>query len=1311
MAARKAEFRQGLGAFVPADVRAAMARAEPRREHCEGSVLLADVSGFTPLTEAYAREYGPRRGAEEVAALLNRVYGALVEEVDRAGGTVVEFAGDAICCCVHDDDGSAALRCGLRMQAAMARLRHAGVDAEIRVAVGAGAFRRIAVGDPSQRIFEVVAGPAVDEVMAIAEDARRGDVVAHARVAERLEDRLTLADDRLGAGVIVEAVAGRDPAPAPQPPQLDDERARPWIAAELHPRLAAGGDVGLGGELRSVVALFARFEIDPGASDPDACLDAYVRFAQATIGNVGGSIFSIAVDDKGTYLCAGFGAPVAHDNDPQRAAAAALALRTTPPAIRVATVGIGLTRGRTYAGVYGGATRRMFGLQGAKTNLAARLMQLAQGGQILVEEPLCALLADDHVLERMPAVQVKGRSEPVALRALTAARRRMAKPGAAPRLVGRAGERALLDERLRALRAGQGGVVLLEGEPGIGKTRLVRHLADRAARDAITVHAGAGDPIERGAPYHGWRQIFDDELTLALGNGSASAGLSGDARAEATRDLLAQRLDEMAAAGPMLVVLEDAHWLDSASLALATRIAGAPGSLLLVVTTRPVAEAAVAELERLAATDACQRIALGPLQASEVREVAADAIGIELPADIAALVEAKAGGNPLFSRELARALRDRGVLDDTTPRGLELESPGGVEAVIASRIDRLPASGAAVLRIASVLGGSFRSDALRDLAGADVGDQVAVLEELELLGHDPSHGEDGLAFRHAVIRDVVYEQLLFADRRDLHRRAAEHLEHAREAHLPDATHAALAHHWERADVPDRAAVHYASAGEGAFRAGAFRECVDMLDRALALTVHAAEPLQRERWQSHIAESCYRLGDLERCHRSAAEAIAALDRPVPDGVPRILAAVLRELLRQVAYRLAPRGVLPRRVPPRDRERVRLAAATQFLMAEVYYLSSDTPRSSYVAIRSLNLAERLGPSRELAECYGALGVIAGIVGAHATAERYCALARGTADAVNDPFAIAITLHQQCMYRSSRGPYHMFADDYRTCIEGFRRLGHKPRLRDALGVAGVGDHLFGHPAEAERKLLDLLAGIEAKESSLPVTWAHAWIGIATLRRGDPGEALRRLSVAAGLSQDQALDMSSVSIHAVQALALRRSGRVGESRAEHAKARELAARLGPRPTSHAVLDGYAALAELALTDWDEARSWRARVRARRHVRSARRNLRVYERTFAIGGPARSLYEGERLWRLGRRARALAAWERARARAAELGMRHELALAHAVLGDRLAGDPVRREHHRAVAARLLDELGSPADTRPVTPLYATKPEAHNGEL
>ena len=146
------------------DRRHAMMRGEPLPERTHGAALFADISGFTPLTEALARTLGPQRGAEELTRQLNLVYDALIAEVDRYGGSTISFSGDAITCWFNHDDGHRATQTALAMQRAMQAFTAIGlpngdtVSLALKVAVTSGIVQRFVVGDPSIQLVDVLAG-------------------------------------------------------------------------------------------------------------------------------------------------------------------------------------------------------------------------------------------------------------------------------------------------------------------------------------------------------------------------------------------------------------------------------------------------------------------------------------------------------------------------------------------------------------------------------------------------------------------------------------------------------------------------------------------------------------------------------------------------------------------------------------------------------------------------------------------------------------------------------------------------------------------------------------------------------------------------------------------------------------------------------------------------------------------------------------------------------------------------------------------------------------------------------------------------
>ena len=386
-----------LAAYLPQDRCRALARNAALPDRSAGAVLFADISGFTPLAETLAQTLGPRRAAEELTVHLNAVYDALIREVEVWGGSVIAFAGDAITCWFDADAGLHATASALAMQNAMTRfatIRVADgreISLVVKTSVVAGPARRFVTGDPAIRLLDILAGHTLERLAATAAVTKRGEVVLDESTAVALADQVEVREWRSGAGPegrfgLIERLARTVNAEAPaRLASPAEELTRPWLIPDVYARLRAGLGEFLT-ELRPAVALFLKFE---GIDDDDEAagdkLNAFVCWIQRLLQPYEGFLLDLNVGDKGSYLYCAFGAPIAHEDDTRRALHVAAKLRRAPaefPFLR--TVQIGISRGTMRTGAYGGSTRRTYGVLGDDVNLAARLMEKATPGEVLV---------------------------------------------------------------------------------------------------------------------------------------------------------------------------------------------------------------------------------------------------------------------------------------------------------------------------------------------------------------------------------------------------------------------------------------------------------------------------------------------------------------------------------------------------------------------------------------------------------------------------------------------------------------------------------------------------------------------------------------------------------------------------------------------------------------------------------------------------------------------------------------------------------------------------------------------------------------
>ncbi len=309
----------------------------------------------------------------------------------------------------------------MRDFAALPMLGGGSVGLGMKVAVVGGPIRRWLVGDPSIQVVEVLAGATLDHLAAGEHLAAKGEVLVDAEAAAAIGELVEVAGwraapDRAARFAVVAGL--RSPvarAPWPAGATLSDEQARPWLIPVVYQRLVSGRGDFLA-ELRPLAALFLSFDGIDYDHDPDAFarLDGYVRWLQSILTRYEGTLVQLTMGDKGNYLYVAFGAPVAHGDDPLRAAGAALELRAPPPEFDyIRHVKIGVTTGRGYTGSYGGSTRRTYGVLGDAVNLAARLMQAATPGEVLLTGSLGARVDRRFTIEPLAPIRVKGKGAPV----------------------------------------------------------------------------------------------------------------------------------------------------------------------------------------------------------------------------------------------------------------------------------------------------------------------------------------------------------------------------------------------------------------------------------------------------------------------------------------------------------------------------------------------------------------------------------------------------------------------------------------------------------------------------------------------------------------------------------------------------------------------------------------------------------------------------------------------------------------------------------------------------------------------------------
>ncbi len=932
-------LRRRATTYLPSTLLAAIERHGGDRssfiEPTDGTLVFADVSGFTPLSEALAAT--GREGAERLTAVLNDFFGRMLDIAATWGGSNQKFGGDAMLLLYSGaDHARRAVEASLDMQRETQRFPAVRVGAgrhKLAMSVGVHSGRPWAagVGVPDVRMQHILLGAACGRVADAEAAASAGQVVVSAETRALLGDGISTTESDATPGMYVVGQRRRRIRPLPRAgerPSPADTRLRAYLPPPLA-RALRGGDAERGGrvedEHRRVVVLFISVvglnEL-LAAAGPAEALDqaqAYVSTLVELTERHGGFISNNDIDSSGLKFIVLFGAPVAREDDAASALrlAAGLVEEVARRGIRVRHR-IGINSGYVFAGDVGSDLRRDYTVIGDAVNLAARLMGAAEPGQVVVADWVAAEAGDGFDLRDRRSIRVKGKSMAIAVHSLvgTSSSSPVAEPsGPAPVVIGRQRERRAL--RRAAARAGSGSprVVAVHGEAGVGGSALVAELVHELTAVGWSAHRGRARQHLRDVPFGPVADLFerllgivgvedpavrgaavvaflDSELPAmtplaALLNGLLSTdvpesdvvrALDPTERADRLAALLVGLVGAATEHDPLVLTVEGLHFADRATMRfLEEGMRSWRGRLLVVVSYRDDLAPEFAP-PRARTTD----LALGPLDRSDSDALVRHLLGrSDVPESLLAEVHERSRGTPLVTAELARAVGASELLDtadEPDPRQVRellggLDVPDRLQRLVMARIDRLAPAPRWALTRAAIIGSSFDRPSLQALVAAE-GREVSLPAAMRQLAEVGLVGPDPQGRRGAYV--FGHEAIRDVAYDSVLFRTRRELHHELARHLQERHAADLDR--EAASIAGhlRIARDHEAAGVFGLRAGDFAMASYAVDEAEASFAGAFDDFRQAgpQWARERSYASERIGD---CATLAGRALDAVSR--------------------------------------------------------------------------------------------------------------------------------------------------------------------------------------------------------------------------------------------------------------------------------------------------------------------------------------------------------------------------------------------------------------------------------------------------
>jgi class 3 adenylate cyclase/predicted ATPase len=1354
-----------LNSYVPVLIRRRFAKSpeplySPEYEALQGGVLLADISGFTRLTEGLAR--GDPQGVEKMSSALNDYFGRWIDIISKYGGDVLKFAGDALLALWPADPKTGDLRDPVLQAAACALEAHhtlrdyqtaEGIPLVIRTGIAAGRVQAVHLGGALNRWELLVAGNAISQVSITMQQAPPGEILLSAGLQELLGKEAR--GRPIGEGCFTllgleDAARKIDPAlKLFQAPEEASAALRTYIPGAIRDRLSTG-QAGWLAELRNVSVLFINFPDLNSYSDLQTAQDVMVQL-QSALYHYEGSFNDNFVDERGATLLVALGLPpFSHEDDALRATLAALEIQQKMTAIKL-RVGVGIATGRAFCGSIGNASRRKYTLIGHIVNLSARLAQAAvrmmETDSLILTDDVTMVNASERIrFEELPRITVKGASEPVAIFKPHNEQRRGAQASAA--IVGRLDEREQIRQAMMEIRRADldsPRIFIIEGEPGIGKSRLLEDTVTQARQIGLPVFSGAADAIENSTPYYAWRNIFSQMFgfdfsepvekrreTLAskldenllerapllnelmqvdFPTTELASNLEGRVLAENTRALLTTLLQRALRQSPSLITIEDAHWMDSASWSLLIEISrlALEARLMLAITTRPLIAPILSDAKQIMQLPHTRHMVLESLPPDETLALVAHKLGVnDLPPSVGALITQKAEGHPFFSEELAYALRDSGIL--LIENGMSFVAPGisnlealnlpkTVQGVIISRIDRLTPVQQLTLKVASVIGRVFEYATLNavypvETERAMLRSSLITLEKLDITPLETPDPQLAYIFKHSITRDVAYDLMLFAQRRQLHKSTAEWYEQMYASDL-EQYYSLLARHYTLAEESRNAIFYLEKAGDQALARGAYLEAVNFFDEAVRISEHDhksinVESIHRARWEYQLGEAHIGLGAMAQSGKHLEKSVELLGWPSPQQNFALLVSALGQVAKQ-AWRLI-RGTPPR--PAKNPTQILDAAHAHERLVEVYYYAQDRLHLLNSALYSLNLSQKAQSAPEMARTYAVVCSVLSILRAHRLADLYQERALQSAAQINHLLSQARVFSRTGLHNIGTGNFQRAIALLDQASEISERLRDYRQWGESASLRAWTSYLIGDFEDSIARYERFFLMAKQVGNTQYRNWSQWGQAHSLLRLNRLAEARRALASVIQQMESREYSGAQVLAYGIMSIVCMHL-KDWTNMLEYGK-RLVLTEKRPARISIADFEGYAGAAEVFLTIWQNANLLNqvalTREECQLFARRACKFLAGYARTYPIGRPRAHYLNGWLATLEDRHKEAIQIWKNGLQIAQKLEMPYEEARLREILSRSLPDEDPERQTYRDTARQLFEKLNARLD-------------------